>query len=269
MRDLPRGTVTFLFTDVEGSTRLLKELREGYGEVLADHQRLLRTAFEDAGGQEIDTQGDSFFVAFRRAKDAVNAAVAAQRALAAHRWPKGGAVRVRMGLHTGEPAVGDERYVGMGVHRAARIAAAAHGGQILLSNTTRGLVEDELPRDTRLVDLGEHKLKDIDLPERIFQLMPRDCRTAFRPCGSRRRSHARVYGGAPLEFRASGHCLRLQRAFCSPRRSSASRSRWVDTKRNQPQARALRAIRHGDRRRRGVIRTTSSPGRRSERSSWV
>jgi class 3 adenylate cyclase len=170
MRDLPRGTVTFLFTDVEGSTRLLKELREGYGEVLADHQRLLRTAFEDAGGQEIDTQGDSFFVAFRRAKDAVNAAVAAQRALAAHRWPKGGAVRVRMGLHTGEPAVGDERYVGMGVHRAARIAAAAHGGQILLSNTTRGLVEDELPPDLRLIDLGEHRLKDIDLPERIFQL---------------------------------------------------------------------------------------------------
>ena len=170
MRDLPRGTVTFLFTDVEGSTRLLKELRDGYADVLAEHQRILREAFEAAGGQEIDTQGDSFFVAFRRAKDAVTAAVAAQRELAAHRWPKSGAVRVRMGLHTGEPTVGDERYVGMGVHKAARIAAAAHGGQILLSNTTRGLVEDELPPDLRLLDLGEQRLKDIDFPERIFQL---------------------------------------------------------------------------------------------------
>ena len=170
MRELPRGTVTFLFTDIEGSTRLLKRLGEAYGAVLEEHQRLLRQAFEAAGGQEIDTQGDSFFVAFPRAKDAVRAAIAGQRALAAHRWPKDAAVRVRMGLHTGEPAVGDERYVGMGVHKAARIAAAAHGGQILLSNTTRGLVEDELPRDVRLVDLGDHPLKDIDLPERIFQL---------------------------------------------------------------------------------------------------
>jgi class 3 adenylate cyclase len=170
MRDLPRGTVTFLFTDVEGSTRLLKELRDGYGEVLADHQRILREAFEAAGGQEIDTQGDSFFVAFPRAKDGVTAAVAVQRGLAAHHWPKGAAVRVRIGLHTGEPTVGDERYVGIGVHKTARIAAAAHGGQILLSNTTRGLVEDDLPPNFRLVDLGEQRLKDIDLPERIFQL---------------------------------------------------------------------------------------------------
>jgi class 3 adenylate cyclase len=170
MRDLPQGTVTFLFTDVEGSTRLLKELRDGYGDVLAEHQRILRGAFESAGGQEIDTQGDSFFVAFPRAKAAVTAAVAAQRALAAHRWPKSSAVRVRMGLHTGEPTVGDERYVGIGVHKAARVAAAAHGGQFLLSNTTRGLVEDVLPPNFRLVDLGEHRLKDIDLPERIFQL---------------------------------------------------------------------------------------------------
>jgi class 3 adenylate cyclase len=170
MRDLPRGTVTFLFTDVEGSTRLLKQLGERYGDVLAEHQRLLRAAFEEAGGQEIDTQGDSFFVAFPRAREAVQAAVAGQRALASHRWPEGAAVRVRMGLHTGEPTVGEERYVGMGVHKAARIASAAHGGQILLSNTTRGLVEDDLPADIRLADLGEHPLKDIDLPERLFQL---------------------------------------------------------------------------------------------------
>jgi class 3 adenylate cyclase len=181
MRDLPRGTVTFLFTDVEGSTRLLKRLGDEYGDVLAEHQRILRLAFDAAGGREIDTQGDSFFVAFTRAKDAVQAAVAGQRALATHRWPQGAAVRVRMGLHTGEPTVGSERYVGMGVHKAARIAAAAHGGQVLLSNTTRELVEDELPRDATLVDLGEHELKDIDRPERIFQLRARGLAAKFPP----------------------------------------------------------------------------------------
>jgi class 3 adenylate cyclase len=181
VRDLPRGTVTFLFTDVEGSTRLLKELGGAYGDVLAEHQRILRLAFEAAGGQEIDTQGDSFFVAFRRAKDAVQAAVAGQRALATHRWPQGAAVRVRMGLHTGEPTVGSDRYVGLGVHKAARIAAAAHGGQVLLSNTTRELAEDELPSDVSLVDLGEHELKDIDRPERIFQLRARGLSAKFPP----------------------------------------------------------------------------------------
>ncbi|HEY3105158.1 MAG TPA: adenylate/guanylate cyclase domain-containing protein, partial [Gaiellaceae bacterium] len=133
MRDLPRGTVTFLFTDVEGSTRLLKQLGERYGDVLSEHQRLLRTAFEEAGGQEIDTQGDSFFFVFPRAREAVQAAVAGQRALAKHQWLAGAPVRVRMGLHTGEPTVGEERYTGMGVHKAARIASAAHGRQILLS----------------------------------------------------------------------------------------------------------------------------------------
>ena len=181
MSSLPRGTVTFLFTDVEGSTRLLKQLGERYGDVLAEHQRLLRAAFEEAGGQEIDTQGDSFFVAFPRAREAVQAAVAGQRALASHRWPEGAAVRVRMGLHTGEPTVGEERYVGMGVHKAARIASAAQGGQILLFNTTRGLVEDDLPADIRLADLGEHPLKDIDLPERLFQLNAQGLPHQFPP----------------------------------------------------------------------------------------
>src|SRR5436309_8696033 len=167
---LPSGTVTFLFTDIEGSTQLLKTLGPLYGDALAEHQRILRAAFAAHGGREVDTQGDSFFVAFGRAKDAVAAAVDAQRDLAAHPWPDESPVRVRMGLHTGEPRVGDERYVGLGVHKAARIAAAGHGGQVLLSNTTRGLVEDELPPDLRLLDLGEQRLKDIDLPERIFQL---------------------------------------------------------------------------------------------------
>src|SRR5437588_1758961 len=116
MDELPSGAVTFLFTDIEGSTRLLKQLRERYADVLADHQRLLRAAFAAHGGREVDTQGDAFFVAFPRAMDAVRAAVGAQRALAEHAWPEGGHVRVRMGLHTGEPVATGERYVGLAVH---------------------------------------------------------------------------------------------------------------------------------------------------------
>jgi YVTN family beta-propeller protein len=169
--ELPQGTVTFLFTDIEGSTRLLKELGPRYGEALAEHQHILRAAFAAHGGREVDTQGDSFFVAFGRAKDAVAAAADAQRDLAAHSWPEAGAVRVRMGLHTGEPRLGGERYVGLGVHKAARIAAAGHGGQVLLSRTTRELVEDELPPGVTLRDLGERRLKDLDRPEHLSQLV--------------------------------------------------------------------------------------------------
>jgi YVTN family beta-propeller protein len=169
--DLPRGTVTFLFTDIEGSTRLLKQLRDRFADVLAQHQRILRTVFAEAGGHEVDTQGDAFFVVFRGAKDALAAAVAAQQALAAHQWPDGLALRVRMGIHSGEPSVGADRYVGLGVHRAARICSAGHGGQVLLSAVTRELVEDELPSGVRLKDLGERHLKDIDRPEHIFQLV--------------------------------------------------------------------------------------------------
>jgi YVTN family beta-propeller protein len=178
LAELPSGTVTFLFSDIEGSTRLLRMLGDSYRDVLEQHQRLLRKTFEDSNGQEIDTQGDSFFVAFARARDAVAAAVAAQRALASHQWPPGAELRVRIGLHTGEPTLGEGRYVGLGVHRAARIMAAGHGGQVLLSNTTRELVEDELPEDVRLRDLGDQRLKDLDRPERIFQLeidaLPKD-----------------------------------------------------------------------------------------------
>src|SRR5437763_14730706 len=133
MPELPSGTVTFLFTDVEGSTRLLKQLRDRYGQVLADHRRILRAAFEKHGGQEIDTQGDAFFVAFRKATDAALAAAAAQRALAEHPWPDGGKCRVRLGIHTGEPSLGDERYHGLGVRRAQRSMNAGHGGKTLLS----------------------------------------------------------------------------------------------------------------------------------------
>jgi YVTN family beta-propeller protein len=170
MVELPSGTVTFLFTDVEGSTRLLKQLRGRYGEVLAEHRRILRAAFEEHGGQEIDTQGDAFFVAFRKATDAALAAGAAQRALSEHPWPDGAELRVRMGMHTGEPTVGDEGYHGLGVHRAARIMAAGHGGQILLSQATCSVLEDDDLPGIALRDLGRHHLKDLDRPEHIFQL---------------------------------------------------------------------------------------------------
>jgi YVTN family beta-propeller protein len=177
----PTGTVTFLFTDIEGSTRLLQQLRERYDAVQSRHAEILRTAFTAHDGHEIDTQGDAFFAAFGRARDAVAAAVDAQRALAEEEWPPQTTVRVRMGLHTGEPLVGGERYVGMGVNRGARICAAAHGGQVLLSNTTRELVEDDLPDDVRIVDLGDHQLKDLPRPERIFQLAVDGLPSSFPP----------------------------------------------------------------------------------------
>jgi YVTN family beta-propeller protein len=181
MAERPTGTVTFLFSDIEGSTRLLQRLREGYDEVLSTHAWLLRSAIEQFDGHEIDTQGDAFFVAFARARDAVAAAVAAQRAFAAESWPDGVSVRVRMGIHTGEPLVGGDRYVGMGVNRGARICAAGHGGQVLVSNAARELVEDELPDDIRVRDLGEQKLKDLERPERIFQLEIDGLPSSFPP----------------------------------------------------------------------------------------
>jgi predicted ATPase len=160
MRELPSGTVTFLFTDIEGSTRLLHELGDAYAEALADHRRLLRDAFERNGGVEVDTQGDAFFVAFTRAQDAVAGAAEAQKALA------NGPVQVRMGLHTGEPQVTAEGYVGLDVHAGARIAAAGHGGQVLVSAATRQLLGDAV----ELRDLGEHRLKDLSAPQRLYQL---------------------------------------------------------------------------------------------------
>ena len=168
---LPTGTVTFLFTDIEGSTQLLQDLKNQYADLLAEHHRLLREIFARCHGSEVDTQGDSFFVAFPRATDAVGAVVEAQRALAGHTWPGDATVRVRMGLHTGEPLQAVDGYVGIAVHRAARIANVGHGGQVLLSETTTPLVRDELPEGVSLLDLGRHLLKDIHRPERISQLV--------------------------------------------------------------------------------------------------
>ena len=176
-------TATFVFTDIEGSTALLKRLRDRYAEVLAQHRALLREAFTRHGGHEVDTQGDSFFFAFRRARDAVLAAVDGQRALATHDWPDDGEIRVRMGMHTGEASVENGRYTGVAVHRAARIGAAATGEQILLSQATHTILHDEeqeLP-EVEFLDLGEQRLKGLDRPVRIYQVVAPGLRAEFPP----------------------------------------------------------------------------------------
>src|ERR1051325_11549078 len=185
----PAGTVTFLFTDIEGSTRLLQELGEDYGQVVADHWRILRDVFQQAGGHEVDTQGDAFFYSFTRAKDAAAAAVDGQRALADHAWPQGAQVRVRMGLHTGEPTVGEEGYVGLDVVRAARICSAGHGGQILASETTRALVGNDLPDGVSVRDLGKQHLKDIQ-HEHVYELSLEEERHEFPPLKEERTGRA-------------------------------------------------------------------------------
>lgn len=192
MTVLHGGTVTFVFTDIEGSTELLKRLGERYGEALAEHRRVIRDAFGARGGQEIDTQGDAFFYCFERARSAVAAAVAAQQALASYDWPDGQALRVRMSLHTGEPVVGEEGYVGIDVHRAARICAAGHGGQVLLSETTAALVSGALPDGVSKRDLGSVRLKDIDEPEHVTQLVIDGLPEDFPPL--------RVAEEEPLDF---------------------------------------------------------------------
>lgn len=180
MSTLPGGTVTFLFSDIEGSTRLLQELGDAYAQVVDNHRRIMRESMVAHGGTEIDTQGDAFFFSFTRAKDAADAAVAAQRALAANKWPEASDVRVRMGLHTGEPQVGEHGYLGIDVVRAARICSAGHGGQILLSETTRALLGNALPEGATVLDLGRQNLKDIQ-QEHIFQLALEDQPMDTRP----------------------------------------------------------------------------------------
>ena len=189
---LPSGTVTFLFTDIEGSTALLKRLgRDVYESVLAEHSGIVRAVVADHDGSVVDTQGDSLFCAFRSAREGVSAAVEAQRELESRGWPEDVRVHVRMGLHSGEPKAGEERYVGIGVHRAARIGAAAHGGQILISETTRALVADDLPAHVSLRDLGVRRLKDIDEPERLYQVVAPDLQELFPPPRTLRRGRSR------------------------------------------------------------------------------
>jgi len=168
----PSGTVTFLFTDLEGSTRLLQALGDGRAaDVFAEHRRLLRAALANRRAEELETQGDGLLVAFPSARDAVRAAIDAQHAISAQAWPEGVVLRVRMGLHTGEPTSGGGALYGLGLHRAARICGAGWGGQVLLSHTTADLIANDLPDGVRVRDLGEHRLKDLERPERIFQLL--------------------------------------------------------------------------------------------------
>ena len=191
MTGLPSGAVTFLFSDIEGSTRLVKALRERYPQVLAEHRRLIRAAIANQGGHEVDTQGDAFFVAFARAKQAVLCALEVQRALADYEWPGGTPVRVRIGIHTGNAVPAEGVYTGLAVHRAARICAVARGGQVLVSQATQTIIEDEEEEPGfTLLDLGERKLKDLDRPVRLFQLAAAGLDTWPPPAGQ----HA---GGSP------------------------------------------------------------------------
>jgi DNA-binding SARP family transcriptional activator len=175
------GTLTLLFTDIEGSTRLLHRLGEGYAHLLTEHRRLLSEAFETKGGQVVDSHGDAFFVVFGEAGDAVRAAVAAQRALAGYPWPVETGLSVRIGLHTGEPFSVGSGYIGLDVHRTARICAAAHGGQVLLSGQTRALLDEHGLGGASLRDLGEHLLRDLPQPEQLFQLVIPDLVNEFPP----------------------------------------------------------------------------------------
>jgi class 3 adenylate cyclase len=181
MVERPQGTVTFLFTDIVGSTELVRRLGERYADLLGEHRQLLRAVFGEYGGWEIDTQGDAFFVAFDRVKDSILAAAAAQRSLAAHNWPSEPDLKIRIGLHTTEPHLWPEGYVGVGVHRANRICAVGHGGQVLLSRSTAGIAADEEIEGIGLVDLGEHRLKGLEHPERIFQLVINELENDFPP----------------------------------------------------------------------------------------
>ncbi len=210
-RDLPTGTVTFLFSDIEGSTRLLKQLgRERYGALLSQHNSLLREAFTAEDGLEIDRQGDAFFFVFRSAGTAVAAAAAAQRAMVGHDWPEDGAVRVRMGLHTGEASVSGEGYVGFAVHQAARIGDLGHGGQVLVSRTTAALIEHELAPGIRLRDLGETRVPGLDRPEQIFQLVCDGLPERFPPLGARRPSAAPPRPEGPTLLEREGELAALQ-----------------------------------------------------------
>ena len=176
---VPSAELTMLFTDIEGSTRLLNRLGPAYADVLAAHRGILRAAFERAGGRELGTEGDSFFVVFESAAAGLTAAAEGQQELERHAWPDGVRLRVRMGLHTGHPESFEDDLVGLDVHLGARVAATAHGGQVVLSAPTADRVRDRLPPATSLLDLGTHRLKDIEDPQRLYQLVVPGLPAAF------------------------------------------------------------------------------------------
>ena len=199
---VPTGTVTFLFTDIEGSTRLLNELGDAYGSLLEQHYQLLRAACDEHGGQEIESQGDAFMFAFRRARDAVQAAVQAQRAFAGADWPQAADVRIRIGIHTGEPGVAGRGYHGLEVVRAVRTSGSAHGGQILVSSPTRDLAGDAVP-GISYRDLGEHALRGIDAPQRIFQVVAPGLAEDFPPPRTADAARVMTIGGREEQLAAA------------------------------------------------------------------
>src|SRR2546427_4724512 len=181
MSSLPTGTVTFFFSDIEGSTRLIQQLGERYPDVLLAHHAIQREALAANAGHELRTEGDSFFIVFESALEACAGAAAVQKMLARHAWPDGREVRVRIGLPPGEAALVGNEYLGLDVHRAARVASAGHGGQVLVPETTRALVDHALPPGLTLKDLGVHRLKDLARPERLFQLTVEGLPADFPP----------------------------------------------------------------------------------------
>ena len=183
MSELPTGTVTFLFSDIEGSTRLAQALDAGWPPLLERHQEIARAVWSAHGGTEVGTDGDSFFVVFTMASQAVAAAADVQRALASEPWPAGSEIRVRIGLHTGAGLLSGGTYVGLDVHRAARVSAAGNGGQVLLTDATHALLGGSLPPNTSLKDHGEHKLKDLSRAERIWELSIDGLRTDLPQIG--------------------------------------------------------------------------------------
>jgi class 3 adenylate cyclase len=196
---VPLETFTFLFTDIEGSTALLSRVGQGvYERALADHHAIIRSGLAAHGGREVNTQGDGFFAVFSSPAACMAAAVQIQQALEAHAWPGGEHVRVRMGVHSGEAAETAAGLVGLDVHRAARVAAAGHGGQVLVSEASAALLGEVLPAGAGLADLGVHRLKDLEDPVRIFQLAVAGCRGSSRRCArcraGRRRRPGRCRG---------------------------------------------------------------------------
>jgi class 3 adenylate cyclase len=231
----PVGTVTMLFTDIEGSTALLRSLGDRYGELVRDHHNLLRAVTATHGGQVVDTQGDAFFFAFPTAKEALLAGIEAQRKLSEHVWPDGVDLRVRMGMHTGEPALGSEGYLGIDVVNAARICAAAHGGQLLVSETTRALVRSDPPDGIGFRDLGEHNLKGLGHSQRLFQVEMAGLPDRFPPLRTGAPEPAAVAG---MEKRADALADRINAAVLSHVESRLQRALAAETGTAGPEASA-------------------------------
>ncbi|MGN6377811.1 MAG: adenylate/guanylate cyclase domain-containing protein [Gaiellales bacterium] len=223
--DAPAGTVTMLFTDIEGSTRLLRALGERYGDLLRDHQALLREVAGSHGGRVVDMQGDAFFFVFPTSKAALLAGVEAQRRLSVHAWPDDARVRVRMGMHTGEPALSGDGYLGIDVVNAARICSAAHGGQLIVSESTRALARSDPPPEIRFRDLGEFTLDGLDEPQRLYQVESAGLLESFPPP---RTSGPEPPSVSTIEQRADEWSSRIEALVTSRVESSLERSFRTD-----------------------------------------